>query len=301
MAFSKALPEAAGATPRAVYLYIAVIVLASSANWPLMKLALRDAPPLVFVLLRLAGSVVLMVPTLIALRMPLLPIRGERLALFWVGELQVAGFLICSIVGLMIVPAGRAVVLAYTMPLWALPIGHWLRPEPLHRGQLFGAAFGLAGLVLFMNPGLVDWADPRVLLGNGMLVLSAIVWAAGSCLYRRRSWQSPFWTQTFWQLAVSTVAVSAGALPAIAGASVHWSPLLVAVLAFNWLVTTALWYFLWNKILTAMSPATAGQVLALTPVGGYLVSAAIFGGAVTADVVASIVLIVGGIVLTLRR
>ena len=44
--------------------------------------------------------------------------------------------------------------------------------------------------------------------------------------------------------------------------------------------------------------AVAGQVMALTPVGGFLLSA-IFGGAVTPDVVVSIVLIALGIILTL--
>jgi drug/metabolite transporter (DMT)-like permease len=301
LASSKALAATAEAPPRAVYFYIATIVLASSANWPLMKLAIADAPPLLFMMLRLAGSVACLAPALVAMRAPLLPEPGERLPLFWVGQWQVAGFMIFSIVGLSIVPAGRAIVLAYTMPLWALPIAHWLRPEPFHRGQLFGAALGFAGLLLFMNPGLIDWSDRRVLLGNLMLVLSAIVWAVGSCLYRRRVWRSPFLTQTFWQLAASTVLVAAVALPSSIGASVRWSPLLLGVLAFNALVTTGLWYFLWNKILTAMSPATAGQALALTPIGGYLVSAAIFGGEVTWDIGASLVLIVGGIVLTLRR
>ena len=46
--------------------------------------------------------------------------------------------------------------------------------------------------------------------------------------------------------------------------------------------------------------AVAGQVLALTPIGGFLLSMLIFGGAVTGDVVLSIVLIVAGIILTLR-
>ena len=41
-------------------------------------------------------------------------------------------------------------------------------------------------------------------------------------------------------------------------------------------------------------------VLALTPNGGFLLSTVIFGGAITADVIASIGLIVAGIILTLR-
>jgi drug/metabolite transporter (DMT)-like permease len=49
-----------------------------------------------------------------------------------------------------------------------------------------------------------------------------------------------------------------------------------------------------------MPAAGTGQVLALTPIGGFLLSALIFVGRVTGDVVLSIVLIVAGIILTLR-
>ena len=299
-----ALSDVRAAAPGIVYVYLAIVVLSWAANWPLMKLALGDAPPLVFVSLRLVGTLVLLVPAMLTLRAPLLPEPGERWGLFWVGQLQVAGFLIAGIIGLSIVPPGRAIVLAYTMPLWAIPIGYWLWPDRLSRGQLFGAALGFAGLILFMNPGLVDWTSPRALAGNAMLLTAAICWALGSCLYRQRAWRSPFWTQTFWQLAVSTVVVLGFVLAFTAAETdaqpVRWSPALVAILAYNWIVTTALGYFLWNKILAVLSAAVAGQVMALTPVGGFLLSAAIFGDEVTLEITASIVLIVGGIALSLR-
>ena len=293
-------PAVTAARPRIVYLYLAIIVVSWACNWPLMKLALADAPPLTFVLLRLAGTLALIAPLLLALRAKLLPVAGERLGLFLVGQLQIAGFLIFSIIGLAIVPAGRAIVLAYTMPLWAIPIELWLGMERFGRLQLAGAAVGFAGLFLFMNPGLVDWGDPRILGGNAMLLLAAICWAGGSILYRRHVWRSTFWAQTFWQLLVSAVTVAVIALPGELGAPIHWSPALLAILAYNWVITTALGYFLWNKILAVMPAAVAGQVMALTPVGGFLLSAAIFGGEVTSDVVVSIVLIVTGIILTLR-
>lgn len=288
------------APPRIVYLYLAVIVVSWAGNWPLMKLALGDAPPITFVLLRLAGTLGVLAPAMLALKTPLLPERGERWGLFWVGQLQIAGFLIFCIIGLAILPAGRAIVLGYTMPLWAIPIELWLEPRRLGRGQLAGAAVGFAGLFLFMNPGLVDWGSPRILFGNAMLLAAAICWALGSILYRRRAWRSPFWAQTFWQLAVSAVVVAPIALPGAIGEGVHWTPALVAILAYNWVVTTALGYFLWNKVLAVMSAGVAGQVMALTPVGGFLLATAMFGGTVTGDIVVSIVLIIGGIILTLR-
>ena len=94
--------------------------------------------------------------------------------------------------------------------------------------------------------------------------------------------------------------VAAIALPGVIGQKIHWSPALLAILAYNCIVTTALGYFLWSKVLAVMPAAVAGQVMALTPVGGFLLSAAVFGGAVTSDVVVSIVLIALGIILTLR-
>ena len=133
-----------------------------AGNWPLMRLALVHTEPIVFVSLRMAGSIAILAPILAVLRRPLLPVPTERLALFWVGLFQVTGFLVFSIIGLAIVAPGRAIVLAYTMPLWAVLLGlGWsrgavtkqargcdrrlCRPHPVHEpgsGRLDGSARG---------------------------------------------------------------------------------------------------------------------------------------------------------------
>jgi drug/metabolite transporter (DMT)-like permease len=74
-------PGAGRAAPRVpliAFVYLAIIVLTWAGNWPLMKLALGQVPPLKFVLLRLVGSLVLIAPAQLAARRPLLPYRGER-------------------------------------------------------------------------------------------------------------------------------------------------------------------------------------------------------------------------------
>jgi len=284
------LKAVTGVTPRLAYLYLGVMVATWATNWPLMRLALAHAQPMVFVSLRMAGSIAIIAPVLAVLRRPLLPVPRERFALFWVGLFQVTGFVVFSIVGLAIVAPGRAIVLAYTMPLWAIPLGLVLSREVLSPSKLAGAAVGFAGLVVFMNPALVDWTD----------LLAAICWAIGSCLYGRRSWRSSFWAQTFWQLAAGAVTIVVPALAVEPDWSVSWTPGFVAILAYNWTVTTALGYFLWNKVLAVMSPAVAGQVLTLTPISGFLLSTLIFGGAITIDIVGGILLIAIGLILTLR-
>jgi O-acetylserine/cysteine efflux transporter len=66
-------------------------------------------------------------------------------------------------------------------------------------------------------------------------------------------------------------------------------------------VTTALGYFLWGRVLSMMPATTAGQVLTLTPIGGFGLSLLVFGGRLSVDVMVSILLIVTGIFVTLRR
>jgi drug/metabolite transporter (DMT)-like permease len=295
------LKTGSGATPGLAYLYLGVMIATWAANWPLMRLALTHAKPMVFVSLRMAGSVAILAPMLAALRRPLLPVPRERFALFSVGVFQVTGFVVFSIIGLAIVAPGRAIVLAYTMPLWAIPLGLVLSREILSPSKLAGAGIGFAGLVLFMNPGLVDWTDLREAAGNLFLLLAAISWAVGSCLYGRHPWRSSFWAQTFWQLAVGAVTVVIPAVVFEPDWSVQWTPSFAAILIYNCIVTTALGYFLWNKVLAVMSPAVAGQVLTLTPIAGFLLSTLIFGGAITVDIVGGILLIAIGLVMTLRR
>jgi drug/metabolite transporter (DMT)-like permease len=293
-------PATSSGTARGAFVYLAVIIVSWAGNWPMMKLALADAPPLVFVALRMIGSVVVLAAGLLVSRQRLLPVRHERAALFWIGQLQVSAYLVFAILGLALVPPGRAIVLAYTMPLWAIPIELWLDVERPAAAKLAGAAVGFAGLVLFMNPELVDWRNGRALAGNASLLLAAVCWALGAVLYRRRAWISSVWSQTLWQLVVGAAATVAVAAVAAPDWAVTWTPALVAILAYNWVVTTIVGYCLWARVLELVPAAVAGQGLTLTPVGGFLLSLAVFGGSVDASVVASIALIVTGLFLTLR-
>jgi drug/metabolite transporter (DMT)-like permease len=48
--------------------------------------------------------------------------------------------------------AGRAVVIAYTMPMWAILLGRLILGERVTSPRLWALAFGFAGLLLLGEP-----------------------------------------------------------------------------------------------------------------------------------------------------
>lgn len=280
-------------------LYLAAVIVFWGGNWLLMKLVLPQIAPLTFVSIRVSGAAAVTGMLLLVTGKPLLPPPDERGGLAGIGLLQIAAMLGLSIVGLAHVNAGRAIVLAYTMQLWAVPLGWWLVGERFGLYRVIGSSIGFSGLILYSNPRLVDWHDGAALAGNMLILAGAIGWALGACLYRRRTWRSDFWTQTWWQLVVSSVPLTFAAVVS-SGRPVVWNSMLLAVLLFNWFIATALAYWCWAKVLRVMSASAAGQYLMLTPIFGYLLSAATFGDPLTPDVVASIVLIIIGLGFTFQ-
>jgi drug/metabolite transporter (DMT)-like permease len=298
---SSARPRSATrAVPAGTYLRLAGIVIVWAVNWPLMKVALRDIGPLQFQSIRLIGAALVTAVVLVVLRVPLLPPREERLPMALIGLLQIGVLFGLTIIALQFVAPGRASVLTYTMQLWALPLGWLITRERLTLRRIAGGLLGMAGVVVFFNPALVDWHDGRVLLGNGMILGGAIIWALGSCLYRRRLWRSAFWTQVFWQLLVSALLEVVLTLAFERGHAIDWTPMLLAVMVFNWLLGTALIYAWWAKVLAAMPASQAGQIVSLVPIVALLTSAATLGEPVTPSVVLSVALIGAGIYTTMR-
>jgi drug/metabolite transporter (DMT)-like permease len=85
--------------------------------------------------------------------------------------------------GVQQLPAGRSVILAYTMPLWATAIAAFVLHEPLSRRKLAGIGLGATGLaVLIGGEVLVVREAP---FGALMILVAAISWAYGTVLLRK--------------------------------------------------------------------------------------------------------------------
>jgi drug/metabolite transporter (DMT)-like permease len=294
----KTAPHHDSRIPRSTYVGLGGSVLIWAANWAMTKSVLHDISTLSFVAYRFLTAAPFMALLTLPMRQSLLPRRGERLPLALIGIVQIAGSQFFSTVGLQYVAAGRTVVLLYTMQLWALPLGWLINREHISSRTLAGGVVGFLGLFLFFNPQAMNWRDPQVLVGNCLCLSAGLSWALGACLYRRRKWQTPFWTQTFWQVLWTAVAVA----PLLLGPqrATVWTGPVMAMIAYNGIACTALAWWWWGKALSVMPAARAGQIVTLVPVFAVIIGALWAGEALTPGTAVSVLLICLGIVLALR-
>jgi len=169
--------------PRHLWWVLAGLSLAWGFNWTALKVALSEVPPWTFRSLCLGlGSAVLFA----ALRA-----GGQRLAVprgQW-GRLALLAFLnitcwnMLVAFGVALIPSGRAAILAYTMPVWSVPLSIWLLGERVTPRKLAGLALGMAGLALLLGESLVSLGSAP--LGSLLVLGAALTWAFGTVLQKR--------------------------------------------------------------------------------------------------------------------
>ena len=166
---------------------IAIVTLLWGCNWPVLKLGVPEVPPLTFRALTLpfAAGGLLLIAWFAgdSIRIPR-AMWGKVAMLAFFNVTGWNGFLLF---GLQQLPAGRSVILAFTMPAWSTLFSLMLLHEPLSRRKIAGLFLGMLGMGLLL-------ADDIRNLGRApaaaLLILGAsISWAFGIVLVRK--WKLP--------------------------------------------------------------------------------------------------------------
>lgn len=256
--------------PRLWWLLIA-LTLVWGFNWTAMKVALSEVPPWTFRTLCLGlGSAALF----LALRA-----GGQSLAVprgQW-GRLVVLAFFnftcwnVLVAFGVMMIPSGRAAILAYTMPVWAVPLSVWLLGERLTPRKAAGLVLGMAGLALLVGD---IAASPGTLLVLG----AAISWAFGAVLQKRYPMSMQAGPYTAWSMLIGGLPIFACAFlledpTALRGIGL-WPALGVA---YNVLIAFAFAQWAWIKIATQVPVTVFSISMLIIPVIG-VVSGMLFLG-----------------------
>lgn len=280
---------------RNALLLLVVVVLAWGFTWVVSKLLLSHMTPLWAVAARsMAGTAALLALGL-ALRRVAWPVKADIPVILSVGLLHMGAFAALVSLGLQYVPAGRSVVLAYTTPLWVIPAAWLFLGEPIGRGRQAGLALGLAGLILIFNPLAFDWSNRDALLGNGLVLLAALCWAANIIYVRAHHWATPPFELAFWQALLATGVLSAAALLAEGTPVVDWSADLAWLLGYGGVFGIAIAYWAAVNVNRSLPAGVTSIGLLGVPVFGLLCSSLILREPLSASLLAGMALIVAGI------
>ena len=292
-----AAANAAAVSRGNAYLLLLLVILLWGANWPVMKVGLSHIPPLWFAVVRMAmGAVTLFAVLALSGRLAL-PTRQDLPLLLSVGLLQMGGFLALVNFGLLHVDAGRSAILAYTTPLWVVPGAVLLLGERITRLKLLGLLLGLVGVAVMFNPFGFDWTRAEVVLGNGLLMLAAIIWAAAILHIRGHAWRLSPLQLAPWQMLVAIPPLLGLALWVEGDASIRWSGELLLVLIYNGPIASAFCFWAAVTVTRALPAITTSLGFLGVPVVGVAISALSLGEAVTVTLLAGFGLILAGLLL----
>lgn len=283
-------------TGRAALLLGLVIVL-WGINWPIMKFGLHYMPPLWFALARTILGMLTLVLLLLARGALQVPSRGDLPIVLSVGVVQVGAFLALTHVALLYVDSGRSAILAYTTPLWVAPLAAVFLGERLGTLRLLAVGAGLAGVAVLFNPLAVDYHNHDAMLGNGMLLAAAFLWALTIVHVRGHRWQATALQLMPWQLLLGAAVLLPLALWIEPWPKVVWGWPLALVLAYNGPVASAFCYSAFVTVNRAFQPTTTAVGSLGVPVVGVLAAAVALGEPLTAAKLAGLALIATGVVL----
>lgn len=282
---------------RSAGLLMVFVVFLWGVNWPVMKIGLDYIPPLYFTTARmLLGCLVLAAVALWRGALHL-PRRADLPLVFAVGVVQMACFLGLVTFALQYVPAGRSAILAYTTSLWVIPLAALTLRERLAPAKAAGFVLGLCGVIVLFNPFGFDWSDPQILLGNGLLLLAALLWALLIVLVRGYHGASSPLTLGVWEMLIATLCVLPVALLTESASHIQPGWQLAAVLLYNGPVATAFCYWGMITVTQALPAMTTSLATLAVPAVGMLSAALWLGEPLTGKNGLGLLLIIFGLAL----
>ena len=282
---------------RQAYLLLVALVLFWGVNWPVMKVAVTDIPPLWFAAFRLTlGAASLFLLLAVTGRLAL-PRRADLAVIASVGLVQMAFCLAVINIALLYVPAGRSAVLAYTTPLWVAPAAAIVLGERLTWRRIAGVGLGLAGLMLLFEPASFDWSSRTALFGNGLLLASAAGWALAIIHVRAHRWHGTPLALVPWQLLAGAVPLLVIAWCYHGWSSIHWTGRTAIILAYNGPVTSGFCYWAVVEVVRRLPALSASLAFLAVPCVGLASASLALGEAVHPALLGGFALILGGLVL----
>jgi len=262
------IPSSHDRLPRQGLLLLAAISLFWGSNWPIMKVVLSEVPPLYFrsVCLMLGGVGMLALSRVCGI--PLKVPAGQWGRVWWLSMFNVAGWNAAIVLGVSLLPSGRAALLGYTMPLWSVILSVCFLGERLTFRAVLGVLLGLAGIVVLLGGSVEGMMQAP--LGVACMIVGAWSWAIGVVLFKRLPVTMPTSSLTGWTMLIGGIPMLFFAIPLETSRLIMPSFWPMFGMAYNIFVAFMFCYWAWNRIVL-MVPVSVSSLSSLaTPLIGVL-------------------------------
>jgi drug/metabolite transporter (DMT)-like permease len=276
-------------------LMLGIVVLAWGTNWPVTKMIVREMSPLWSTALRCAIAAVVLALLLWLRGEFIIPKRGDVAVVLSTSLLHMTAYSALIAAGLQFLPAGRAIVLGYTTPIWVTLGARIFLSEAITARRAIGAILGLGGLAVIFNPGSLEWGDHKAVVGSGLIMLAAFFWAANIVYVRAHKWVSSPFQLVFWQVLLACSILSIMALFIDGVLRVVWTSRLVALLLFSGIFCTALAHWSMSMANRSLPAVITSLGLLATPALGIASSNVFLGETLEPALLVALALIIGGI------
>ena len=254
---------------------LALLTLFWGLNWPIMKMGVREFPPLTFRTLSMVGGLAVIWLAAWVQGASLAIPAGRRMSVI---NLAIPNMLIWHsmiIIGVKLLSSGRAAILGYTMPAWAVLSGLIFFGDRISRSALLGIALAMSGALILLSSEFSRLSGQP--LGTVLALIAAAGWGFGTVLMKRTQLDMPTISLTFWMLLLTTVVMAMLALifeyPEIRMPNlIEWGAII-----YNAAIIFGFAHVVWFRLARILPPVASSLSVMFIPVLGTFSGAWIHG------------------------
>jgi drug/metabolite transporter (DMT)-like permease len=270
-------------------LMVLIVTVSWGMNYPIMKYVVNSYPPSAFRAYTFIVGFLSIGLYAYFKGISLAVVSAERWPVFKLSMFNMVGWHLPMIYGVSMLNSGRAAIIGYTMPVWALVASALLYKEKINIRSLVSIVLAMAAALLLAWGSRQQWGNQP--LGVGVMLVAAVIWGVGNAMMKNAKLALHGVALTFWALFIAFVFFLC---ITIAFETDQWAwPNLLQWLAilYGGVITFAVSYVAWFHVARKLSAVSSGLSIMLVPVFGVTGGALVLGESVTLPDLSALMLI----------
>lgn len=252
-------------------LLILLVTVSWGLNYPIMKFVVTSYPPLTFRAFTFTIGCVLLGAYALRSGESLHVPMSERWLAFKLGMPNMVLWHLGLIYGMTLLNSGRAAIVGYTMPVWALLASVLMFKNTLTLRGMMGVFCSLLATFLLARDEMSNFAGQP--LGLVCTLTAAMAWGVGNAMMKNCKISISSITLTFWMLMLAAICFIFLALVFEQDRWAWPTWIQFAAILYAGGVTFAISYVAWFRVARKLTPVASGLSIMLVPmiglIGGY--------------------------------